>query len=133
MKAAPFALAFAFAALLFPGRPAADQWVDHHGLAVAVASDYWECLSCHDGMLAPSVLYCAGNCDFKNSHSIMRVYPPYGKERQYAPVEDVLAAGVKLLHGRIGCISCHNLENPSRHHLIVEISGSKLCFTCHRQ
>lgn len=106
--------------------------VDHHGNAVAVAADYYECLSCHDGMVATSVAYCSGNCDFKNSHSILRSYPPPGKEREYAPVAQVEAAGIKFLHGRIACISCHNIERRDRYHLVVDMAGSRLCFTCHR-
>lgn len=133
MKIFAIVLSLSLAAVPATVSQSFGQWVDHHGLAVAVASDYWECLSCHDGMLAPAVLYCTGNCDFKASHSIMRVYPPYGREKEYVPVEDVLAAGVRLFQGRIGCISCHNLENKNRYHLVVETSGSKLCYTCHRR
>lgn len=106
--------------------------VDHHGLVVAVMSDYYECLSCHDGMLAPAVEHCSGNCDFKSSHSIMRSYPPPGKEGCYVPIEEVEAAGVKFLHGRLGCVSCHNIEHTSKYHLVVEMTGSRLCLTCHR-
>lgn len=111
---------------------AAAEIVDHHGMVVAVMSEYYECLTCHDGMMAPAVEHCTGNCDFKSSHSIMRLYPPPGKEKEYASTEEVEAAGVKFLHGRIGCISCHNIEQSSKYHLVVDISGSRLCLTCHR-
>lgn len=105
--------------------------VPHHGMAVEVRGPSEECLGCHDGMIARNVHFCTVNCSFKTSHSLFRKYPPSGKEDAFRPATDLKAEGIELVDGMVSCISCHNLKNPERFHLVMDNSGSRLCFACH--
>lgn len=88
-----------------------------------------ECLDCHNGMVGIEIRICTGTeCLYSKSHSLMRRYPPPGKERQYAPLSTIKAAGCLLEDGKVTCLSCHDLTKPANH-LIRE--GDELCRICH--
>lgn len=124
---------FAVAALLVFSQAdgAHAGMVSHHSLTVEADGSASECLGCHDGAAATTVSSCAVQCGSKSSHSILKDYPPRGKESEYAPAASLAAKGIRLVDGKVTCISCHNLNNPDKHHLVMDDTGSKLCFACH--
>ncbi len=103
----------------------------HHGVAVEEDATARDCLSCHDGASADNVSYCTVRCGFRSSHSVEKHYPPFGKENQYAPAALLRAKGIKLVNGNVTCVSCHNLRNSDRYHLVMDNSRSQLCLACH--
>ncbi|OGW34303.1 MAG: hypothetical protein A2010_00230 [Nitrospirae bacterium GWD2_57_9] len=106
--------------------------VAHHGRTVEAESTVAECAYCHDGVDAINIAICSANCDNRHTHPVLRHYPPLGKEFDYAPAGFLLNLGIRLPDNKIACISCHNLRNRERYHLVLNNQGSKLCFTCHR-
>jgi predicted CXXCH cytochrome family protein len=109
---------------------ATAEMVEHHGQSVEAEGAARDCLSCHDGSRASNVAICTVQCNFKTSHSILRPYPPKGKESQYASVADLAAKGIKLVDGKVTCISCHKLSSPAKKHLIRDEQG-RMCTICH--
>lgn len=106
--------------------------IAHHGFQVNSEGGYGECLSCHDDVVAKGMSPCMTEiCTLKSEHPIDRPYPPSTKMREYTPAAVAEMAGVKLINGRIDCISCHNLLNTARFHLRIEDIKSRLCLTCH--
>lgn len=105
--------------------------IDHHGYSVALSGDISDCIVCHDGKIAPNTSFCIKNCNYNTAHSVVRNYPPQGQEDSYAPTGALLEKGIKLYDGKTTCLSCHNLKNQDRFHLVIDNSGSKLCYTCH--
>ncbi len=129
MKRPALFLALVFSALL-PAGSFGGQ-VPHHGRMAESEGTATHCLGCHDGLSAKAVSYCTVNCDVTSgSHAIEVKYPPSKKRNSYAPVEAVTAKGVKLVNGKVTCISCHDLKNPARFHLIKN-STRELCSVCH--
>ncbi len=125
---APF-LGLMLIALLPAASPAGP--VQHHGLTVESDGSSAQCLACHDGSTAGAVSYCTVQCDFRSSsHVIEKDYPPRRNRDSFASVAEVTAKGVKLINGKVTCISCHDLKNPARFHLIVN-GDRKLCSICH--
>lgn len=110
-------------------RPADAEPIDHHGLAVQDDSRV-DCLGCHDGSLGKAVEVCSVGCGFKTSHTVLTEYPPRGRARDYAPVAALAAKGIRLVNGKITCISCHDLRKPGKH-LVMDNTGSRLCLACH--
>ena len=111
--------------------PAED--VHHHGFSVNNKARVSECLSCHDGSIAPNLSFCIEKSSSRTpgGHPVNRPYPPIEKQKMFHNTALVKAAGIKLVNGRVTCVSCHNLANPQRPHLVIEIDHSKLCLTCH--
>ena len=124
------AVALAAFCLLTPAAALAEL-VSHHSTRVEANGPAHDCISCHDGATAKHVSFCTVRCDFSGGHSILKRYPPAGKAAQYAPAAAVQAKGVKLQDGMVTCISCHDLRNPSRDHLVMDNTGSRLCLVCH--
>lgn len=108
------------------------QEVIHHDFLVD-ADDPYGCLSCHDGMVAPNIIPCTVNCLFNQfgSHTVFVRYPPPGKESYFAPAGQLEAMGIRLTNGEITCVSCHNLINQNKYHLVMENYRSRLCRACH--
>jgi predicted CXXCH cytochrome family protein len=123
-------VALLLATLGLPAWLQAEQML-HHGLMVEADSPAQGCLGCHDGVSAKHVSFCTVQCDFSSPHSLMKPYPPAGREARYAPASVIVAKGIKLENGRVTCNSCHDLRKPSAGHLIMENTRSKLCLTCH--
>lgn len=105
--------------------------ISHHGQAVNSRGPSEECLACHDGLLAKDVAYCTVDCSFNSNHSVSRPYPPRGKEDSYRPAGSLREMGIELVDGRVACISCHDLGNPGKNHLVMDNAGSRLCSACH--
>jgi len=116
--------------LVFAASSAKAEMVEHHGKTIEAGGSPDRCIVCHDGLAAKNVSYCTVNCDFSTSHSILKKYPPEGKRASYAPVAAVRAKGIKFLHGKVTCISCHDLKKQNTFHLIMDEKG-RLCEICH--
>jgi hypothetical protein len=115
-------------AIYFLGMKGDAEEILHHGSTVNSEAGYRECLSCHDGVVAPNISPCLGPvCKLKDDHSVNKPYPPPDKVQNFAPVGTAEIAGIKFVDGRIDCISCHNLLNPNRYHLRVENRNSLAC------
>lgn len=110
----------------------ADE-IEHYGAMVDRHAGIEECVACHDGSIAKAAVYCIKDCSLLTPHSVLRRYPPPGREAAYRPVESLREAGIVLVDGMVVCVSCHNLGNPPPYHLAVESVASRLCLTCHIQ
>jgi len=126
-------VALSMVVLLVGAGDAGSEPVDHHGFMVDRRASYDECVACHDGSVAKEAVYCLQDCSFRTPHSILRRYPPPGREAAYRPVESLREAGIELAGEMVVCISCHNLSNPPPYHLAVDNSASRLCVACHIQ
>ena len=131
MKRSSSAPLFVLLVVLSAASPAIADKVAHHGNTVDADGIAESCLSCHDGTIAANVSVCTVKCDFSTPHAIMKRYPPLGrKASSYASVAQVTAKGVRIVNGNITCVSCHNLKNEARYHLVRDEKG-KLCVICH--
>jgi len=117
--------------VFFFASPAGAEEVEHHGMQVNADATFSQCVSCHDGTVAHNVSFCTSKCDAATSHAVLKAYPPLRRASEFAPLAAVRAKGIKFDNGRVTCISCHNLRNPAKNHLVMENSGSRLCLTCH--
>lgn len=100
-----------------------------------------ECLGCHDGTLAKAVNHRISDGDtqrvksietIKGSHPIGMDYNTFARSKEYVP-SDTLAANIKLINGKVGCVSCHNLLGRNDKYLVVDNTKSGLCFSCHNK
>lgn len=108
------------------------ELVQHHGATVDSRGDAASCLRCHDGSTAQGISTCIGiRCEFASSHPVNRDYPPVGNRNKFVSAEEIKAAGVVLINGQVTCVSCHELTNPDRFHLIKDNRNSNLCIQCH--
>ena len=115
---------------LFYSTPRAGEILHHEVMADSEGSVY-DCLSCHDGTIGSPVTLSTMIGNFFGNHPVNRDYPPVGKSEFYVPEEMVAIAGIKLVNGQITCITCHNLKNQKKYHLIMSMDKSDLCFNCH--
>src|SRR6266540_3005212 len=102
---------------IFPALPAQSL---HHDMPIDSAEDSAFCLDCHDGLKAELAGYCTVDQRFNSPHVLFIPYPPPGREVEFRPLKFLQTAGIRLMNGRITCISCHNLANPKKPHLVVE-------------
>lgn len=95
------------------------------------------CLSCHDGLLAPSVG--ANSSDFTSSHPFSVAYPIKSDYNSPSGGKITNAYGTVVLEGAsknmVECGSCHNPheEGISSKFLVIEKENSNLCLTCHQK
>lgn len=107
-----------------------EETVDHHGQSVNDGNSKL-CISCHDGTIGSHVLFCTVDCDVNRGHIVFKRYPPAGKERDFVPASVAKASGIVFENGQVTCISCHNVRNPERFHLVMSNKNSRLCLGCH--
>jgi len=114
--------------------PAFPQDVQHYGYPVSTECSMTECVSCHNGRRGRDVSKCTSNrmCVIYGKHIVGVPYPPPGKERSYAPVEELGFYGMELPDNKLACASCHSLTSAKEHLLLVETTADKLCRVCHR-
>ena len=105
-----FSIALAACATFLP-----PKMIDHQGNEVDI-HDAKSCFSCHDDMK-------------DHSHPVMIDYPPAGNG--YASAADVAGSGLKLVDGKVTCITCHDLTNTETAHLAKTMNNSQLCLACH--
>jgi predicted CXXCH cytochrome family protein len=100
------------------------------------------CLSCHDGSLAPQVTVRAGQWVHQESmvghdmgsHPIGIDYDGARTAHRYktdlTPIGSV-DPRIKFFDGKVGCGSCHNPYSNVEQDLVMSNRGSKLCLACH--
>lgn len=111
--------------------PVRSGAVQHHGNDVDAAGSHEDCMSCHDGISAKNISICTDNCFAHEPHPVNKRYPPLGKSHLYAPISLLKEQGMQFTARKITCISCHNLRNEQRYHLVLETEHAKLCLACH--
>ena len=126
-----FCLAVAAFTMVSAGAPLRAELISHHGVSVNPRSAMVDCLVCHDGRTAGNVAYCTAECFLLASHPVQRSYPPRGKEGRYRPAADLKEYGIELVNGMVDCISCHDLKNPAKNHLVPKKNDIGLCDVCH--
>lgn len=98
-----------------------------------------ECVSCHDGVTAVTIGLNVKNDPFRTArrrasgsdHPIGMDYQAYvgANPRKYRQV--VGRGNMIFVNGKVGCLSCHDMLNPERKHLVMSDRQSALCLTCH--
>ena len=108
-----------------------------NGHIVEIPSITAYCLSCHDGIAAPSRLgpsdqdrgdrmQCGG---MAGSHPVEVHYP--ASDRGYWAIQE-LPSAMLMTEGCVTCVTCHRLDSED-HELVVSNRRSALCLTCHRK
>jgi predicted CXXCH cytochrome family protein len=115
---------------ILPVMAAAAEKVPHHGTLADSSGRVRDCISCHDGTAGSMVPVCASKCKTSEKHSVLKRYPPKKHAEDYAPVRVVRSKGLKIVNGKVTCISCHDLKIGNEYHLIIE-NQKVLCGTCH--
>lgn len=128
----PAALAALFIVLVGSLGAACAEMLDHHGTTAESEGTTAYCLTCHDGTSAKKVAVCTAQCTIKAHKSLFK-YPPPGRDKDFAPLQAVLAAGVKFEDGLVTCISCHDLRNQEKYQFAIDSTpfAQKLCYACH--
>jgi len=98
------------------------------------------CMSCHDGSIGTTAEVKTGRWrhgvrlssgyDARGSHPIGVSYRGAVKWGGMRPLERVNPK-IKLIKGRIGCTSCHDIYSKQNKKLVVSNAGSGLCLECH--
>ena len=98
------------------------------------------CLGCHDGAIGQNVHYRVWEPGgpynaVAGSHPIGQNYEMVALHKSDTFVSpDMLNSGIQLVNGRMSCISCHTGDTGRKKmFLVMENSGSQLCFSCHRK
>jgi hypothetical protein len=104
--------------------------VTHHGLNVD-STDVAACIGCHDGTIGKAVNYCTVGCNFSTAHPVFKHYPPVGKRERFNSIASVRARGGRFVKNKVVCISCHNLSNQKKYHLVIDNNEGSLCLVCH--
>ena len=102
------------------------------------------CLSCHDGSLAQSITVKVGKWqhaqdflehDKGGMHTIGMKYRDVEHSNKKAMLRpfDKIDKRIRLFgDGKVGCGSCHDPYSTLPKKLVIEATGSKLCFACHK-
>jgi len=112
--------------------------VVHFGQLVDNESNSYECLSCHDHNSAKGVgfqLWKHGaSANPLGSHPLEITYPEeWSGNTRFALPSVIENSGLRLLDGKLACITCHDLRLQSHEHLLaVSLKGSQLCLVCHQ-
>lgn len=100
------------------------------------------CLSCHDGSIGSTETVTVGTWeqgipitrfDSRDSHPIGVDYLRASVRRRGLRPLGLLNPAIKLIDGKVGCSSCHNLFSKEPHKLVMSNSGSRLCLACHEK
>ena len=117
---------------------ASTSLVKHFGQVTDNYAGPYECLACHDNIIAKmgdfQMIRLGEKPNPLSSHPINIDYPAeLTGDINFANMDEVDAAGLRLLDGKIVCITCHDLRLSSAHFLAVTTDKSKICFVCHRK
>jgi len=98
------------------------------------------CLSCHDGAIAQNAdvktgtwrhgVALSSGYDAQGSHPIGIKYRRSMKRGGLRPLEG-LDRKIRLINGRVGCVSCHDIYSKLPKMLVMSNQGSRLCLQCH--
>lgn len=91
-----------------------------------------DCMGCHEGIIASNapVAIKAGH-SIGGMHRIGINYMKAFRKNKELRSPRSLSPDIKLFEGKVGCTSCHNPFNLTRHKLSMSNEESKLCFECH--
>jgi len=96
-----------------------------------------ECITCHDGTMAGSIHYKVSSESssigtINGSHPVGTDYTRYISKREYVPSYN-LPRNMILMNGKISCVTCHDMLSRNQAYLVVDMTSSNLCFSCHRK
>jgi len=74
------------------------------------------CLSCHDGSVGS---------DARGGHHVSERYVVSGGFKKLSD------GRVRLVDGKVACVSCHNPYHPEGQRLVTDGAESRLCLSCH--
>ncbi len=105
-----------------------------------ISTESYNCLSCHDGVIAGDSYMTPGGNDGFNSPSIGMSHPVminYVQIWQRSPMKlhspDSLAPNIRLFDNKLECLSCHDPESEKDHYLVMDNFRSRLCLSCHNK
>jgi hypothetical protein len=95
------------------------------------------CVSCHSGIVSRK-----DTLNFRNDpetrmqmisgkHPIGMNYERYTRYRDSLKKVDELDPKLVLVGGKVSCVTCHDLLNPEKDHLVRNDMGKDLCSECH--
>ena len=115
--------------------PAGAQTVEHFGFSVGGDATMAACVSCHNGQPGKGrdISRCVTDrmCSIYGMHLVEVQYPPPGKERLYATLEEAEIRGFTFDNGKVFCRTCHSLSSPREHLLVMNAQGDTICRGCH--
>lgn len=108
---------------------------------MTIDSFSYDCVLCHDGMNAKyheiryrSEKRQAVSLDtVLGSHPIGMAYGAMAYENAKLRHQTTLPDSMVLVDGRVGCLSCHDLLNPGKKHLVMNNDSNELCMNCHKK
>jgi predicted CXXCH cytochrome family protein len=98
-----------------------------------------ECLSCHDGSVGKLSTVSIGirtntasfNGYNKGLHPIWIDYEKVRIRQGELRSTWAMDKRIKLVQGKVSCVSCHNSYSESKCQLVMDNRGSRLCLGCH--
>lgn len=97
-----------------------------------------ECLSCHDGAIAKFPVVSVGLWTYASFTGTNLGRHPIGIDYEATRARHgklrpafTLDKRVKLIQGKVSCVSCHEPYSEQKDGLVMDNWGSKLCLTCH--
>ncbi|MDI6872547.1 MAG: cytochrome c3 family protein [Bacillota bacterium] len=96
-----------------------------------------DCGSCHQpafatwfGDFSPTYF----NNSLEAEHPVGITYNPSAPDLVPLPAGGKFPNGVRVIDGKVECLSCHNPHDPAiRPFLVTSNAGSALCYTCHKK
>ncbi|NOZ13651.1 MAG: cytochrome c3 family protein [Acidobacteria bacterium] len=94
------------------------------------------CLACHDGTISRNVE--TGGASWEHAGGIGLSHPigvyyadAWRKDRKRYHPEASLPKALRLVNGKIECVTCHDHYSKRKGLLVMDNSGSRLCLSCH--
>ena len=95
------------------------------------------CVTCHSGIVSRK-----DTLNFRNDpesrmqmisgkHPIGMNYERYTRHRDTLKKVNELDSNLVLVGGKVSCVTCHDLLNPEKDHLVRSDTGKDLCSQCH--
>ncbi|RMF83145.1 MAG: hypothetical protein D6736_22065 [Nitrospinota bacterium] len=99
-----------------------------------------ECLSCHDGAIARFPVVSVGLWRYASfsgtnlgRHPIGIDYEETRRRRGRLRPVFTLDKRIKLIQGKVSCVSCHEPFSERNNGLVMDNWGSRLCLECHQK
>ncbi|NOX75571.1 MAG: cytochrome c3 family protein [Gammaproteobacteria bacterium] len=116
-------------------RPATFDPAEDNAMHMRISPDdnIESCGKCHNGQIAHDISVKMLGTDLRNDHPISMQYAGLNfRDVDFRPPDtsNGFDNGVKLYNGKVECMTCHNVHDPSRE-LLLRANAEVLCFTCH--